>query len=95
MQIVAAIYARTVRHYIGTSYNAETRSLVDAPKAEYVAGSLIGFVVESSTDGALYLMNDEKTKVYGEGAYLAPALKMRSRATIVARRHFGPDVIVA
>lgn len=93
MNIVASIYARKVRHFIGTTYNAEERALVDTPKAEYLAGSLIGYVIEEGD--LLYFLNDEKTKRYGKGEYVSHALKDRTRAIIAARRHFGPDVIVA
>lgn len=93
MEIVAAVYARNVETYEGTTFDPATRTYGFAKKAGYVAGSLIGFVTER--DGLFYLMNDEKTKVYGGGEYVSPALKMRSRAMIAARRHFGKNIIVA
>lgn len=93
MQIVASVYARTIRTYVGGAYNAADHSIEDAVKAQYVAGSLIAHVVEEG--GLFYFLNDDQTKKYGRGERVAPALKMRNRATIAARRQFGRDVIVA
>ncbi|MGW0530683.1 hypothetical protein [Streptomyces sp. NPDC003032] len=93
MNIVASIYARTVRTYAGTTYDADTRSLRDVTKAEYVPGALIGFVIERG--GLFFFTDDEQRKVYGEGEFVAaPALKVRTRATMAARRHFGRDIVV-
>ena len=94
MEIVAAIYTRKVETYEDTTYDPTTRTYGLGKKARYIAGSLIGFVAEGG-DGLFYLTNDAQTKVYGDGEYVSPALKMRSRAMIAARRHFGKNIIVA
>lgn len=93
MNIVADVFARTTETYQGMDFDTDSRTLVAVPRVRYVAGSLIGHVIER--DGLLYLTNDEAAEVYGRGERVATSLKMSTRATIAARRHFGRDVVVA
>ncbi|MFE0692754.1 hypothetical protein [Streptomyces sp. NPDC058869] len=82
MNIVASIFSRSNNSAEVTAYTTRV-----------AAGSLIGHVVER--DGLFYFLNDEKTELYGKGERVSSAMKLRTRARIAARRHFGPDVVVA
>lgn len=82
MQIVASIYSRS-------NSTAEVTAYTD----RVAAGSLLGFVI--IRNDLFYFLNDEETKEYGTGEYVNPNLKLKTRARIAARRHFGRDVLVA
>lgn len=82
MNIVASIYTISA-----------DQSQVTAFTDRVAAGSLIGHVV-SIKDVFYFVSDDNPEKIYGEGEYVNPVLKMNTRATIAARRHFGRNILV-
>lgn len=82
MRIVASVY--TI---------AYDQSAVTAYTDRVAAGSLIAHVIVEND--LFYFLNDDETKRYGTGEYVNPVIKMKTRARIAARRHFGRGVLVA
>ena len=87
MNITALIFARKIESYTGTAYDRETRTLLDVPRARYVAGDVIGRVA-LSTDGLYYVVSMTGTRLDPTGQ------PTRTRAMLAARRVFGKAVIV-
>lgn len=84
MQIIAAVYNRSA-----------DRSQVTAYTERHQAGSLLAYVLEDGT-GALFFQTPDRTRTYGDGEWVAPAVRnKRMRATIAARREFGGSIVVA
>ncbi len=84
MQTIAAVYNRSA-----------DRSQVTAFTERHQAGSLLAYVLEDSA-GHIYFQTPDRTRTYGEGEFVAPAVRnKRMRATIAARREFGGSIVVA